>query len=142
MGAYLVKFVSVDKDEQGEITAIHVEADLETRNGNPADGRKVKGTIHWVSGEYAVDATVRLYEKLFTVENVGDLPEGENYLDYVNPDSLEELTGCKLEPCMAKEAPGQRYQFVRTGYFYPDSHTPGVYNRIVTLRDTWAKQNK
>ena len=142
MGAYLVAYEDVVKNEAGEITEIHVKADLETRNGNPADGRKVKGTIHWVSAPHAVDATVRLYDKLFTVENVADLPEGENYLDYVNPDSLKELTGCKLEPCMGEEKGEQRYQFVRTGYFYPDSKSPGVYNRIVTLRDTWAKQSQ
>ena len=102
MGAYIVKCNEVVKDEQGNVVELRCTADLETGNGNPVDGRKVKGTIHWVSAKYAIDATVRLYDYLFTLENVNDVPEGTNYLDYLNPNSLTELTGCKLEPSLAE----------------------------------------
>ena len=102
MGAYIVKCNEVIKDEQGNIVELHCTADLETGNGNPADGRKIKGTIHWVSAKYAIDATVRLYDYLFTLENVNDVPEGTNYLDYLNPNSLTELHNCKLEPALAE----------------------------------------
>ena len=117
-------------------------ADLETGNGNPVDGRKVKGTIHWVSAKYAIDATVRLYDYLFTLENVNDVPEGTNYLDYLNPNSLTELTGCKLEPSLAEAKTGDKFQFVRTGYFCKDSKDEGVFNQIVGLKDSWAKEAK
>ena len=137
MGAYIVKCNEVIKDEQGNIVELHCTADLETGNGNPADGRKIKGTIHWVSAKYAIDATVRLYDYLFTLENVNDVPEGTNYLDYLNPNSLTELHNCKLEPALAEAKSGDKFQFVRTGFFTPDSKNPGVYNRVVTLRDSF-----
>ena len=117
MGAYIVKCNEVVKDEQGNVVELHCTADLETGNGNPVDGRKVKGTIHWVSAKYAIDATVRLYDYLFTLENVNDVPEGTNYLDYLNPNSLTELHNCKLEPALAEAKTGDKFQFVRTGYF-------------------------
>ena len=137
MGAYLVKCVGVDKDEAGNVAAIHATADLETKNGNPADGRKVRGTIHWVSCDHCVDAEVRLYDKLFTEENMNAIPEGADFKDYLNPESAISLTGVKLEAGMADAKPGERFQFVRTGYFTPDSKNPGVYNRIVTLKDSF-----
>ena len=142
MGAYIVKCNEVVKDEQGNVVEIRCTADLETGNGNPVDGRKVKGTIHWVSAKYAIDATVRLYDYLFTLENVNDVPEGTNYLDYLNPNSLTELTGCKLEPSLAEAKTGDKFQFVRTGYFCKDSKDEGVFNQIVGLKDSWAKEAK
>ena len=142
MGAYIVKCNEVVKDEQGNVVELRCTADLETGNGNPVDGRKVKGTIHWVSAKYAIDATVRLYDYLFTLENVNDVPEGTNYLDYLNPNSLTELPGCKLEPSLAEAKTGDKFQFVRTGYFCKDSKDEGVFNQIVGLKDSWAKEAK
>ena len=142
MGAYIVKCNEVIKDSDGNITELRCTADLETGNGNPVDGRKIKGTIHWVSAKYAVDATVRLYDYLFTLENVNDVPEGTNYLDYLNPNSLTELTGCKMEPALAEAKAGDKFQFVRTGYFCKDSKDEGVFNQIVGLKDSWAKEAK
>lgn len=142
MGAYIIKYQDVVKDAEGNIVEIHCTADLETGNGNPADGRKIKGTIHWLSAKYAIDATVRLYDYLFTLENVNDVPEGTNYMDYLNPNSMTELTSCKLEPSLAEAKAGDKFQFVRMGYFCKDSKNEGVFNQIVTLKDTWAKVNK
>ena len=142
MGAYIVKCNEVIKDSEGNVVELHCTADLETGNGNPVDGRKIKGTIHWVSAKYAIDATVRLYDYLFTLENVNDVPEGTNYLDYLNPNSLTELTGCKLEPALADAKVGDKFQFVRTGYFCKDSKDEGVFNQIVVLKDSWAKEAK
>ena len=107
MGAYIVKCNEIVKDDNGEIVEIRCTADLETRNGMPVDGRKVKGTIHWVSAEHAIDADLYLYDNLFTLENVNDVPEGTDYLDYLNPDSLKKLTGCKLEPSLADAKEGE-----------------------------------
>ena len=109
----------------------------ETGNGNPADGRKVKGTIHWVSAAHAVDAEVRLYDKLFTEANMNAIPEGSDYKDYLNPESVVVCKGCKLEESLKDAKPGEKFQFVRTGFFTPDSKNPGVYNRVVTLRDSF-----
>ena len=142
MGAYIVKCNEVVKDEQGNVVELRCTADLETGNGNPVDGRKVKGTIHWVSAKYAIDATVRLYDYLFTLEYVNDVPEGTNYLDYLNPNSLTELHNCKLEPALAEAKTGDKFQFVRTGYFCKDSKDEGVFNQIVGLKDSWAKEAK
>ena len=127
MGAYLVKCTSVDKNADGSIAAIHCTADLETGNGNPADGRKVKGTIHWVSAAHCVEAEVRLYDKLFTEAN----------MNAINLESVVARKGCKLEEALADAKPGEKFQFVRTGFFTPDSKNPGVYNRVVTLRDSF-----
>ena len=137
MGGYLVKCESVEKNPDGSIAVIHCTADLETGNGSPADGRKVKGTIHWVSAAHAVDAEVRLYDKLFTEANMNAIPEGSDYKDYLNPDSVVVRKGCKLEEALADAKPGDKFQFVRTGFFTPDSKNPGVYNRVVTLRDSF-----
>ena len=139
MGSYIVKCEEIVKDENGEIKEIIVSADLETGNGTPADGRKIKGTIHWVSAKYAVDSDVMLYDHLFTIPNVFDIPEDKTYSDYLNPDSLKHLTGCKLEPSLADAKPGDRFQFVRNGYFCKDSKNPDTFNRIENLKDTWGK---
>ena len=138
MGAYIVKCNEVIQDENGEIVEVRCTADLETGNGMPADGRKVKGTIHWVSAAHAIEADCYLYDNLFTLENVNDVPEGKDYLDFLNPDSLKKLTGCKLEPSVAEVPAGTRMQFVRMGYFIKDAED-GRYNRIVTLKDSFAK---
>ena len=127
----------VDKDEAGNVVTIHAEADLETRNGNPADGRKVRGTIHWVSCDHCVDAEVRLYDKLFTEANMNAIPDGADFKDYLNPDSVQVIPHAKLEESLADAKPGERFQFVRTGYFTPDSKDPHAYNRIVTLKDSF-----
>ena len=137
MGAYLVRCTGVDKDEAGNVVTIHAEADLETRNGNPADGRKVRGTIHWVSCEHCVDAEIHLYDKLFTEANMNGIPDGADFKDYLNPDSVQVIDHAKLEESLADAKPGERFQFVRTGYFTPDSKDPHVYNRIVTLKDSF-----
>lgn len=141
MGAYIVKCNEIIKDENGEVIELKCTADLETGNGNPVDGRKVKGTIHWVSAQHAVDATCFLYDNLFTLENTADVPEGTNYLDFLNPDSLKKLEGCKMEPSVADVPEGTHMQFVRMGYFIKDKE-PGRYNRIVTLKDSFAKTLK
>ncbi|MDY3619339.1 glutamine--tRNA ligase/YqeY domain fusion protein [Agathobaculum sp.] len=141
MGAYIVRCSEVIKDGSGEVIEIRCTADLETGNSMPADGRKVKGTIHWVSEQTALDAEVCLYENLFTLENTGDVPEGTNYLDFLNPDSLKRLSGCKLEPSVAEVPEGTRMQFVRMGYFVKDREA-GRFNRIVTLKDSFAKTLK
>ena len=131
--------VILSSDEEGNVTLIRATADLETGGKNPADGRKIKGTIHWLSAETAVNAEVRLYDKLFTLENVADMPEGKTYGDYLNLESVEILTNAKLEPSMADEPVDARFQFVRTGYFIKDSKHEGVYNRIVGLKDSFPK---
>jgi glutaminyl-tRNA synthetase len=141
--ACFLKCESVEKDAAGNITALRCTWDPTTRGGDAPDGRKVKATLHWVSAAHAVDAEVRLYDRLFKVENPMDVPEGQSYLQHVNPDSLERLTGCKLEPRLASAAPGERFQFERLGYFCADAkdhHTAApVFNRTIALADAWAK---
>ena len=143
--AYFVTCTDVVKDDKGNITELHCTYDPETRGGDAPDGRKVKATLHWVSAHHAVDAEVRLYESLFTKPDPDDVEEGEDWTANLNPDSEKILTGCKLEPGLAGKEPGFRCQFERLGYFCldPDS-TPGlpVFNRTVTLRDTWARIQK
>jgi glutaminyl-tRNA synthetase len=140
---YLVTCTGVTKDETtGEVREVHCTYDPATRGGNTPDGRKVKSTIHWVSAAHAIDAEVRLYENLFTVEDPNVTPPGQEFTANLNPHSLETLTGCKLEPSLAAAEPGSRYQFERLGYFCADPDSaPGkpVFNRTVPLRDTWAK---
>ena len=140
MGAYIIKYQDVVKDENGNIVEIHCTADLETRNGNPADGRKIKGTIHWLSAPYAKDARLMLYDKLFTLENVGDIPEDKTYNDYLNPDSLVVCEGAKVEPALFDAAPSEKFQFVRNGYFCKDTKYENTFNRIVGLKDSFAKK--
>ncbi len=140
MGAYIIKLNEIVKDENGNVTELLCTADLETGNGNPADGRKIKGTIHWLSAEHCLPVDVNLYDNLFTIENTGDIPEGKTYDDYLNPDSLKALHGCMVEPSLGDAHEDERFQFVRTGYFIPDSKHPGTFNRIVTLKDSYAKK--
>jgi glutaminyl-tRNA synthetase len=144
--AYFVKCVNVIKDPaSGAIVELRCTYDPATRGGNAPDGRKVKGTIHWVSADYAINAEVRHYDHLFTKPDPDDVPESETYLTNLNPKSLEILHDCKLEPSLAGAPMGSRYQFERLGYFCVDKDsTPGkpVFNRTVTLRDTWAKIEK
>ena len=136
---YFVTCTGVVKDERGDVVEVRCTYDPETRGGNAPDGRKVKATIHWVSAAHAVDAEVRLYDRLFAVEE----PGGEDWLTQLNPESLEVLRGCKLEASLADAAPGSRWQFERMGYFCvdPSDSRPGapVWNRTVTLKDTWAR---
>ena len=144
--AYFVTCVGVVKDDQtGEVVELHCTYDPATRGGGSPDGRKVKATLHWVSAAHAVEAEVRLYDHLFTSENPSDVEEGEDWKSSLNPDSLETLTSCQVEPSLAGAAPGSRYQFERQGYFCvdPDSSDNAlVFSRTVPLRDTWAKIEK
>ena len=141
--AYFVKCVSVDKDADGEITAVHCTYDPATKGGNAPDGRKVKGTIHWVSVKHAFNTEVRLYDRLFTIDNVGDIPDGEDYRAYLNPDSLKVVRNAMMEPSLANAEKGARFQFERIGYFCVDSRDTfegkAVFNRTVQLKDSWAK---
>ena len=140
MGAYIVKLNEIVKDADGNVTELRCTADLETGNGNPADGRKVKGTVHWLSADHSKEVAVMLYDKLFTIANTGDIPEDRTYDDYLNRESVKKLTGCRIEPSLADAKPGERFQFVRTGYFTPDSKNPGVFIRTVTLKDSYKPQ--
>jgi glutaminyl-tRNA synthetase len=137
--AYILRCERVVKDASGAIAELRCTVDLESLNGATAS-RRVKGTIHWVSGAHAIDAEVRLYDRLFTSEDPSD--EGRDPMSDLNPHSLEVLTGCKAEPALASATASQRFQFERQGYFSvdPDSK-PGapVFNRTVTLKDAWAK---
>lgn len=135
MGAYIVKCVSIEKNEDGSVKEIHCTADLEAGNGNPLDGRKIKGTIHWLSAKYAEDTTLVLYSHLFTLENVADIPEGKTYEDYMDPNSALRIEGAKIEPALANAEAGERFQFVRSGYFVKDTKNPNTFNRIVSLKD-------
>jgi glutaminyl-tRNA synthetase len=144
--AYFITCVDVEKDEKtGEVVEVHCTYDPATRGGDSPDGRKVKSTLHWVSAKHAVEAEVRLYDHLFNKEDPMDVEEGTDSSNYLNPDSLEILTSCRVEPSLTDAPPGSRYQFERLGYFCvdPDS-SPGklVFNRIVSLRDTWSKIQK
>ncbi len=150
--AYFVTCTSVDKDAEGRITCIHCTYDPATRGGDSPDGRKVKGTIHWVSARHAVDAEVRMFDRLFASETPDEAPEGKTFLDNLNPDSLQVLQGCKIEPCIVDDvrtpheengvAAPVRFQFERLGYFCTDpdgSDNHLVFNRSCTLKDSWAK---
>jgi glutaminyl-tRNA synthetase len=137
----------VIKDAQtGEIREIHCTYDPETKSGLSQSNRKVKATIHWVSASHALEAEVRLYDHLFTKEDPDDVPEGFDWTANLNPGSREELTDCRVEPFLTNAKASERYQFERLGYFCVDSvdSSPGhlVFNRAVTLRDTWAKIEK
>lgn len=138
MGAYIVKCNEVIKNPDGSIKELRCTADLETGNGKPLDGRKVKGTIHWVAADYARDIDVALYDKLFTIPNLNDMGEDETYDDYLNKHSVTLLHGCKAEPSLTDEE-NVRYQFVRTGYFIKDSRKENTFIRIVELKDSFSK---
>ena len=146
LSAYYVTCNEMVKDEAGNVVELRCTYDPESQGGKSPDGRKVKGTIHWVSAEHARPAEVRLYETLFLKENPDDTEEGEDFTDYLNPNSLEILTGCQVEPSLADTSPGDRFQFMRQGYFCADlvdsSPEHLVFNRTVPLRDTWAKLQK
>ena len=144
-GAYIIKCEDVVKDADGNITEIRCTYDPESRSGMPGAARKVKGTLHWVSAEHAVDATVRLYDRLFNVEN----PAAETKRDFremLNPESLKVVEGVKVEPYVAEHAvPGTKFQFQRVGYFTPDYDTTPeklVFNRTIALKDSWEKEQK
>jgi glutaminyl-tRNA synthetase len=142
---YFITCTGVVKDEKGEVVEVHCSYDPATRGGDSPDGRRVKSTIHWVSAAHAIDAEARLYDNLFTKENPDEVPEGQDFTANLNPQSLEVLRGCKLEPSLRDAAPGARYQFERLGYFCVDlDSTPEklVFNRTAALRDTWAKIEK
>ena len=143
-GAYIIKCEEVIKDADGNITELRCTIDPESRSGMPGAARKVKGTLHWVSAKDAVDATARLYDRLFVVENMAEA-EGD-FHDHMNPDSLKVVEGIKVEPFAAKNAvPGAHFQFQRVGYFTPDlDSTPDhlIFNRSIALKDTWAKEQK
>jgi glutaminyl-tRNA synthetase len=144
--AYFITCRDVVKDEEsGEIVELRCTYDPATRGGDAPDGRKVRGTLHWVSAPHAVEAEARLYDVLFTREDPDDVGEGEDLTACLNPRSLEVLSGCRVEPSLATAGPGDQYQFERLGYFCvdPDSAAGAlVFNRTVTLRDTWAKISK
>ena len=140
MGAYIVKCNEIIKDENGEVVEIHCTADLESKNGNPVDGRKIKGTIHWLSAVNAEKSTLMIYDKLFTIENLGDMPEGKTYNDYLNPDSLVKVENALIEKCLIDSKPGEKFQFVRNGYFCKDTKYENTYNKIVGLKDSFPKK--
>ena len=140
--AYFITCQEVDRDEQGNITALRCTYDPQTRGGNAPDGRKVKATIHWVSAAHAVEAEVRLYDRLFMVEDLSEEKE-RDFKEFLNPGSLVVKKGCQVEPSLAAAAPFTHLQFERVGYFNvdPDSR-PGkpVFNRTVALKDAWTKE--
>ena len=136
MGAYIIKFKEVLYNEDGTIDRIVVTADLESGNGNPVDGRKVKGTIHWVSASDCIDREVYIYNNLFTIENTNAIPEDKTFDDYLNPESVVKKVGCKLERSLEDAKAGDKFQFVRLGYFCKDSKYENVFNRIVELKDS------
>jgi len=145
--AYFIKCEDVVKDEEtGEVIELRCTYDPETRGGSSPDGRKVKATLHWVSTDHALEAEIRLYNHLFVKLDPTDEKDGEGFTAALNPDSLETLSFCKVEPSLKGAAPGSRYQFERLGYFCVDSVDTSeeklVFNRTVTLRDTWAKIQK
>ena len=137
MGAYIVKCERVEKNADGTIAKIVCTADLVSRDNAPSDGRKVRGTIHWLSAAHALDAKVDLFDNLFTLEDVNDMPEDKTYDDFVNPESVVHLAGCKLEPSLESAKPGEHFQFVRLGYFCRDTKDPTVFNRTVSLKDSY-----
>ena len=144
--AYFLKCNEVVKNDDGEIVELRCTYDPETSGGKSPDGRKVKGTIHWVSAAEAIDAEVRLYDVLFEKEDAADVPDGVDWKDTINPKSLTVLSGCKLEPSLASADAGDTYQFERNGYFCADCKDSAagklVFNRTVTLKDAWAKEKK
>jgi glutaminyl-tRNA synthetase len=143
--AYFLKCNQIVKDEAGQVVELRCTYDPATRGGDAPNGRKVKATIHWVSAVHAVDAEVRLYDRLFLKEDPNDVEPGMDFTSNLNPDSLDVISNALVEPCLASALPGERYQFERLGYFCvdPDSHRgKPVFNRTVSLRDTWAKIEK
>ena len=143
--AYYVTCTDYKTDENGKVTEVHCTYDPLTKGGDSPDGRKVKGTIHWVSANHAIDTTVRLYDRLFNVENPSDESKVGSFIDNLNPNSEEVLTGCKLESTLIGAKPGDTFQFLRLGYFCADTDSTDdnlIFNRTVALKDSWAKVNK
>jgi len=143
--AYFITAQSVVKDAAGNVVEVHCTYDPASRGGNSPDGRKVKSTIHWVSGAHAISAEIRLYDKLFTKPDPGDVPEGGTFLDNLNPNSLEIVSDAKLEPSLAEAKVGEPFQFERVGYFCVDPDSTAeklVFNRTLALKDSWAKIEK
>ena len=142
---YLITCNSIVKDADGKIVELHCTYDPETRGGTTPDGRKVKSTIHWVSAAHALDSEIRIYENLFTKENPNEVEEAQEFTANLNPQSLEVLSGGKVEPSLRDAPPGTRYQFERLGYFCVDSDSSAgklVFNRTISLRDTWSKMEQ
>ena len=144
--AYFITCKEVIKDPStGEVTELRCTYDPATKGGDAPDGRKVKATLHWVSAPHAITAEVRLYDHLFNIEDPSDVPEGEDWKNHLNPNSLELLTDCYLEPSLKNQPAGSRFQFERQGYFCVDEDSTNqkpVFNRTVTLKDAWAKEQK
>ncbi len=143
--AYFIKCDEVIKDAEGNIVELRCSYDPASKGGNSPDGRKVKGTIHWVSAAHAIDAEVRLFDRLFSKENPEEVEEGQTFLDNINPDSLQVLQHCKLEPELAKAKVMDKMQFERLGYFCVDKDSTAehlVFNRACTLKDSWSKESK
>lgn len=141
--AYYIKYASHETDENGNITAVHCTYDPESRGGETADGRKVKGTLHWVSADHCIDTEVRLYDRLFNVPNPSDEEGVSSFAENLNPDSLKVLTGCKLDAGLAGVKPGDTFQFMRQGYFCADrdsTEEKPVFNRTVALKDSFVKK--
>jgi glutaminyl-tRNA synthetase len=139
---YYITCEEAVKDENGDVVELRCTYDPESRGGSTPDGRKVRGTLHWVSAAHALDAEVRLYDHLFNKRDPSDVEEGEDFKEGINPDSLETLRECKVEPSLADAEPGSRFQFLRLGYFCMDPDSTDellVFNRTTTLRDTWAR---
>ena len=139
MGSYIIKCTGYETDQNGEVTLIRAVADLQTGGKNPDDGRKIKGTIHWLSVEHSLDADVFRFGRLFSEENLVALPEGKTYSDYLDPDSKVLLRSCKLELSLANAKPGDRFQFVRNGYFCKDTKYANTFNSIVDLKESKSK---
>ena len=145
-GAYIIKCTGCKKDEEGNVIEIYCEYDPESKSGMPGSTRKVKGTLHWVSAKHCVDAEVRLYDRLFCVENASEVKD-RDFHELLNPNSITVVKNAKIEPFLAEKAEsGTHFQFQRIGYFTPDSKDskPGklVFNRTITLKDSWQKINK
>jgi glutaminyl-tRNA synthetase len=140
--AYLITCTDMVKDEAGEIVEVHCTYDPQTRGGTPPDGRKVKGTLHWVSAEQSLEAELRLYDRLFLQEDPDDVAEGDEFISNLNPDSLEVVGDARVEPSLRDAPPGTRVQFERQGYFVVDPDSTAdklVFNRTVSLKDAWAR---
>jgi glutaminyl-tRNA synthetase len=139
---YFIKCVDYIKDPEGRVSEVHCTYDPDTKGGYAPDGRRVKGTLHWVSVPHAIDAEVRLYDRLFLKDNPMDFGEGEDFTDFINPNSMEVLNSCKVEPSLAGAIAGDKFQFERQGYFCVDPDTTEgslIFNRTIDLRDTWAR---
>ena len=140
--AYIIKCDDVIKNDNGEVVQLNCSYDPDTKSGTGTSTKKVKGTIHWVSAQHAIDCEVRLYDRLLTVEDPAS-EKDKDYKDFINPKSLEIITNAKLEPFVKSAKPGDRFQFERQGYFCVDtkdaSNDKLIFNRTVTLKDTWAK---